>query len=170
MNPLYPQQMAGFRRSVPFSSLPSNTAAGLLRFYPDPHLALQLWSVYVRAVDPVLKILHIPTTQSAVIATILAPGSSGAPMVALTFAIYFAAVTALGHFEEPVELPSERSALLSGYKTALDQLLVMTDLMRRPDITSLQALAIYVVCTPWSPLTEIRSHSVHIDLFTSPRS
>ena len=89
MNPLYPQQMADFRRSVPFSSLPSNTAAGLLRFYPDPHLALQLWSVYVRAVDPVLKILHIPTTQSAVIATILAPGSSGAPMVALTFAIYF---------------------------------------------------------------------------------
>ena len=91
-------------------------------------------------------------------------------MVALTFAIYFAAVTALGHFEEPVQLPSERSARLSGYKTALDQLLVMTDLMRRPDITSLQALAIYVVCTPWSPLTEIRSHSVHIDLFTSPRS
>lgn len=170
MNPLYLQEIADFHRSVPFSSLPSDTAAGLLRFYPDPHLALQLWSVFVKAVDPVVKILHIPTTQSAVIATILAPSSSGAPMVALTFAIYFAAVTALGYLEEPVELPSERSALLSGYKTALDQLLVMTDLMRRPDITSLQALAIYVVCTSWSPLSEIRSHRVHIDLFTSPRS
>lgn len=91
-------------------------------------------------------------------------------MVALTFAIYFAAVTALGHFEEPIELPSERPALLSDYKTALDQLLVVTDLMRRPDITSLQALAIYVVCTACSLLTEIQSHHAHIDLFKSPRS
>lgn len=128
-------------QSGPFSDAASN----VLEFYPDPQVALQLWAVYVKYVDPVVKILHIPTTQSAVIATILDPKSAGASMVALTFAIYFAAITALSHNDEYIELPLEKSVLLKHYKTSLDRLLMVTDVMNRPEMTALQALAIYVV-------------------------
>lgn len=105
--------------------------------------------MYVKSVDPVLKILHIPTAQSAVVATILDPKSAGSSTVALTFAIYFAAVTALGHDDqnEPIELPCEMPVLLKRYKMSLDRLLLVTDLMNRPEMTALQALAIYVVST-----------------------
>lgn len=117
----------------------------MLDFYPDSNLALQLWALYVKSVDPVLKILHIPTVQSAVIATILDPKSADSSMVALTFAIYFAAVTTLEHCEEPIDLPMKRSTHLKHYKSALDQLLLVTEVMNRPEITALQALAIYTV-------------------------
>ncbi|PLB53696.1 hypothetical protein P170DRAFT_2424 [Aspergillus steynii IBT 23096] len=123
----------------------ADTSCAWLESYPDPQLALRLWSVYVNSVDPVLKILHIPTTQSAVIATILDPKSAGSSMVALTFAIYFAAITALGHHNEP-ELFLDKSVLLKRYKAALDRLLINTEVMNRPEITALQALAIYVTC------------------------
>ncbi len=125
----------------------------VLEFYPDIQLALRLWNVYVKSVDPVLKILHIPTVQSTVLATILEPRSAQSSTVALTFAIYFAAVTALCHDDdhEPIDLSCEKQALLNHYKISLDRLLVVTDLMKRPEIEALQALAIYVVSTEAGP-------------------
>ncbi|KIV83881.1 hypothetical protein PV11_05869 [Exophiala sideris] len=85
---------------------------------------------------------------STVVATILEPRSAQSSIVALTFAIYFAAVTALCHDDdhEPIDLPCEKLALLSRYKISLDRLLMGPDLMNRPDLTALQALAIYVTC------------------------
>ncbi|KAF7162570.1 hypothetical protein CNMCM5623_007816 [Aspergillus felis] len=119
-----------------------------LEFYPDTQLALRLWDVYVKSVDPVLKILHIPTVQSAAVATILDPRSAQPSTVALTFAIYYAAVTALCHgdSDEAVDLPWEKPVLLKRYQTALDRLLVTPGFMSRPELAGLQALAIYVTC------------------------
>ena len=74
-------------------------------------------------------------------------------MVVLTFAIYYAAVTALCHDDdEPIEPGVEKPVLLKRYQTALDRLLATPDIMSRPDITGLQALAIYVVCTETGPI------------------
>lgn len=131
------------------TAAPLDRDSDLLDVYPDAQLALRLWNVYVRSVDPVLKILHIPTIQSAVVATILDARSAQPSMVALTFAIYYAAVTALCHHDcdEPVDLSWEKPVLLKHYQTALDRLLVTPDFMKRPDVTGLQALAIYVVGT-----------------------
>lgn len=120
----------------------------LLKFYPDTQLALQLWNVYVKSVDPVLKILHIPTVQTTVVATVLDPRSAQHSTVALTFAIYFAAITALcyDNDHEPIDLPCEKEMLLKRYKTCLDHLLTVNDLIELSEMTALQALAIYVTC------------------------
>ncbi|OQD86763.1 hypothetical protein PENANT_c007G11380 [Penicillium antarcticum] len=121
-------------------------SSGILQWYPEPQLALQLWAVYVKSVDPVLKILHIPTTQSAVISTILDPKSARSSMIALTFAIYYAATTALSHDNEAIELPLGQPVLLERCKTTLDKLLLSPEAMKRPEMALLQALAIYVTC------------------------
>ena len=152
----------------------------VLEFYPDPQLALRLWTVYIKSVDPVLKILHIPTAQSAVVATILDPKSAGSSTVALTFAIYFAAVTAFSHDDqnEPIELPCEKSVLLKRYRMSLDRLLLVPDLMNRPEMTALQALAIYVVSAGsfleinYVPLLgwHIQLTTSDLDLFTGIRN
>lgn len=122
-----------------------DTASDILEFYPGPELALPLWQKYVHSVDPVLKILHIPTAQSAVIATILNPKSAGRSMVALTYAIYFAAITALEDGAEDITLPLEKKDLLKRYRLSLERLLIDTDIMNSPEMTSLQALAIFIV-------------------------
>ncbi|KAJ5238786.1 hypothetical protein N7468_003405 [Penicillium chermesinum] len=104
----------------------------ILEFYPEPQLALKLWAVYVESVDPVMKLLHIPTVQTSVISTILDPKAAGRSMVALTYAIYFAAVIALDQN--------------GGENCAAHRLLIVTDLMNWPEMTALQALTIYVTC------------------------
>ncbi|OAP61341.1 hypothetical protein AYL99_03544 [Fonsecaea erecta] len=133
----------------PSALTPSVLASDVLDFYPDTQLALRLWNVYVKSVDPVLKILHIPTVQSTVISTILDPRSAPSSTLALTYAIYFAAVTALCHEnsdDTAVDPHRENMKLLKRFKLALDRLLLVTDVMNQPDVTALQALAIYVTC------------------------
>lgn len=162
----------------PSSGAPSDTVSDVLEFYPDTQLALQLWTVYVKSVDPVLKILHIPTVQSTVIATILDLRSAQSSTVALTFAIYFAAITALCDDDnnEHIDLPCEKPVLLKRYKVALDRLLLVTDLMNQPEMMTLQALAIYVVSSDPGPEIDyvplfarpIELTMVVLDLFTSP--
>lgn len=128
-----------------------------LELYPDAQLALQLWNIFVKSVDPVLKILHIPTIQSTVIATIMDPRSAQSSTLALTFSIYYAAVTAISHDEssDSIGVSWDKPALLERYKTALDLLLTMTDLMKRPEIRLLQALAIYTVSGRNTDLTHL---------------
>jgi hypothetical protein len=146
----------------PDAGAPSSMLSDVLEFYPDTKLALQLWNLYVKSVDPVLKILHIPTVQSTVIATILDPRSAPSSTVALTFAIYFAAVTVLCHDNnnDPIDLPCEKLKLLKRYKMSLDRLLLITDLMNQPEMTALQALAIYVVSTEAGPEATVLPNSI----------
>lgn len=119
----------------------------ILDLYPDSQLALQLWDIYVKWVDPVLKVLHIPTVQSAVVATVLNPNAATPSTLALTFAIYYAAATVICHDDsgQPGGLPRETSVLLKRYQAALDRILLTPDVMSRPEVVDLQALTIYVV-------------------------
>ncbi|OQU97892.1 Fungal specific transcription factor domain-containing protein isoform 2 [Cladophialophora immunda] len=156
--PLHLQQGTKAHHTLPAQADacdPLDMPSDVLKFYPDAQLALRLWNVYVKSVDPVLKILHVPTVQTTVVETILDPRSAQSSTVALTFAIYYAAVTALLHDDknnEPVRLPCDGPTLLKRYKGCLDRLLTVNDLLIRPEMTSLQALAIYVTC--------LRAHEV----------
>jgi hypothetical protein len=86
---------------------PSDMVPDVLEFYPDIQLAIRLWNVYVKSVDPVLKFcMYQP---------FLEPRSAQSSTVALTFAIYFAALTALCHDDdhEPIDLPCEKLVLFA---------------------------------------------------------
>ncbi|KAJ9317100.1 transcriptional regulator family: Fungal Specific TF [Paecilomyces variotii] len=120
--------------------------ADITQFYPDATLALRLWTVYVNNVDPVLKILHIPTTQSAMVATIADTKSASPTMIALSFAIYFAAVTTLTDKEISELSSNDRQTLLYQYKTGLNQAVIKADYLNKPDLQTLQALVIYITC------------------------
>ncbi|KAF7589487.1 hypothetical protein BBP40_004241 [Aspergillus hancockii] len=116
------------------------------QLYLEPSLALRLWTTYVNNVNPVLKVLHIPTTQSAIIAMILDPGAADTSFLALGFAIFFAAVTSMDNREASEVLPEARQTHLKRYAAGLDQALVKGDYLSNPSVTELQALAIFVTC------------------------
>ncbi|KAJ5725707.1 uncharacterized protein N7483_007064 [Penicillium malachiteum] len=67
-------------------------------------------------------------------------------MVALTYAIYFAAITALEDGTEEITLPLEKKEILKRYRLPLERFLLNTDVINSPDMTSLQALAIFITC------------------------
>jgi hypothetical protein len=119
----------------------------VIQLCPHPKLALYLWETYVKSVDPIVKTLHIPTVQSTIISTILEPKSAPPATLALMFSIYFAAVTALCYDEiqNTTGVALDKVTLLKNFRAGLDQLLLTTEAMSQPSLTSLQALAIYVV-------------------------
>ncbi|ODM20347.1 hypothetical protein SI65_03400 [Aspergillus cristatus] len=124
----------------------SGFSSDAFQFHPDLQLAMRLWSTYVKRVDPVLKILHIPTRQSIVVETIMDPKSASPSQMALVFAIYFAAVTTLDKNEDSSILTGNRHTILDRYRTGLDQALMQTDFLSKPKLLDLQALAIFFTC------------------------
>ena len=118
-----------------------------MSLYPETQLSLCLWDVYINSVDPVVKVLHIPSIQSLIISAILSPELAASSTIVLTFSIFYAAVTALYHdgLHEITEFQWDKSELLRRFRTALDRLLFTADIISRPSLVELQALAIFVV-------------------------
>ncbi|CAG9996981.1 unnamed protein product [Clonostachys byssicola] len=113
------------------------------QFYPDTQLALILWTTYIENVDPVLKILHIPTMQSAMINVISRSQPHSYSMSALAFAVYFASVTSLSEDQLPHLTTEDREEMLQKYKKGINQVVTEGQLFNEPDLTVLQALAIF---------------------------
>ena len=113
---------------------------------PDSTMAIKLWRVYVRNVDPVSKILHLPSTQISLIDSIADHDSASGSLHALFFAIYFGAVTSLRSDEVTRLFEGDRFQLLGRFEQGLDEAFQEADMLNCPTVTTLQAFAIYLVC------------------------
>ncbi|RMJ17913.1 hypothetical protein BHE90_004277 [Fusarium euwallaceae] len=149
-----PPELDEVQESVPGSSSGLSLALGLSpmdlnagtdpdRLHPDAQLALRLWTVYAERVDPVLKILHIPTAQSAMIAMISGPKQTSYSLEALAFAVYYAAVTSLSENEMSTISVDSRQGFLQKCKLGLNQAITRADFLNEPNMMTLQALAIF---------------------------
>ena len=98
-------------------------------------------------VDPAVKILHGPSLrqylveQTAELAC--SPGSKGWP--ALEFAIYYTTTTSMTHDECLQRLGEEREVLLSKFRVGTEIALARADFVNTEDISTLQALVLYLV-------------------------
>jgi hypothetical protein len=118
---------------------------------PSQWQAIQLWQTFLGRVDPVAKVLHIPSTQPRFFAAINQPQNVSADTQALLFAICFAATTALVS-DDPLrqEIHSDIRRYQQGFEVALYR----SSFLDSPTLTSLQAMAIYQVCVLQSPLKD----------------
>ena len=115
--------------------------------HPPRDMILRLWAVYLRNVDPIVKILHRPTLTDEI--QLFANSSSrplSASQHARLFSIYFAAVTTLNDEECLKQFSRSRKDLASEFRLNTERALAAADYLGDPNITSLQALTIYVVC------------------------
>ncbi|OAA80327.1 Transcription factor [Akanthomyces lecanii RCEF 1005] len=119
--------------------------ADLTKLYPYPPQATFLWSIYKENVEPLVKILHIPTVEPLLRearkdATSLSPANE-----ALAFAIYFSALTALEPEEVQTNFRAAKSTVLAQYRFAVEQALARANLLDTSDITVLQAFTLYLL-------------------------
>ena len=103
----------------------------------------QLWQIYRNNVDPVVKILHLPTVEPLVYSTMNGEGSDDCR--ALLFAIYFAAVTSLSEVDAANLLGRNRRCCLLDFQARIEKVLIDAACLDAPSMLSLQALAIYIV-------------------------
>ncbi|RFU76916.1 fungal specific transcription factor [Trichoderma arundinaceum] len=124
---------------TPLRPLPLLDLDGIL---PTKLQALELWQTYVLKVDPLSKVLHIPTAQVKVYEAISSPETATPEARCLLFAIYFAATFSLSSSEVQNLLGKDKIDALDLFRSGLEHYLMTANALARPSITCLSALSI----------------------------
>lgn len=133
--------------SFGFDGLFSNphVSSDIFSLFPSRWQATQLWQTYLNNVDGLVKLLHVPSVQPKLFASINNPKDTPLDLSALFFAIYFAAVTSLRSPDTMIMLGQDREAALNLYQRGLEVCLHGGSFLDSPTIPSLQAMALYLV-------------------------
>jgi hypothetical protein len=118
----------------------------MLSLHPLPGQIRTYWAIYKDRVDPLVKVLHIPTIETTVLqaASHLANLSKG--FEALLFAIYYGAVTSLSPEDCQAKLNEDKTVLLSRYRFAIEQALARANFLTTEETIVLQAFVIFLIC------------------------
>ncbi|KAJ0122613.1 all development altered-3 [Diaporthe amygdali] len=117
----------------------------LRSLHPLPSQIPYMWQVYQENVDPIVKVLHVPTVENLVKETrknldSLTPGNE-----ALMFAIYFAAITSMDEEDTKKNFGVDRPRLISQYRFALEQSLAKAEFLVSSEMVVLQAFILFLV-------------------------
>ncbi|KAJ4016424.1 hypothetical protein NW752_003551 [Fusarium irregulare] len=122
-----------------------STEVDLDKYWPVPSVIPFLWSVYQENVEPLLKVLHIPTMEPVFRDARrdhkqLSPGNE-----ALVWAIYYAAITSLDPDEVRANLSVTKEDILVQYRFAVEQALAKANFLNSLDTPIMQALLIFLL-------------------------
>jgi hypothetical protein len=105
-----------------------------------------LWTKYVENVDPIMKVLHVPTSQVVVERAIASPQDVPKDQQCLLAAVKFAAVSSLSDEDCLAYLSTSRLQLLSFFRLEVHSTLKQSNYLVSHNFVTLQALVIYLVC------------------------
>lgn len=125
---------------------PSTPSANLLELHPTYENAMKFWKLYVDNVDPIVKAVHVPTTQLILQRVAAQPSSASKANEALVFAIYHFALISITDTECMEKFHEQRLRLLTRYHDALRQALVNVNFLRTTDLTVFQAFLLFLLC------------------------
>lgn len=117
-------------------------------FHPDPVHAFRLWQIFLDRVNPVTKVIHVPTVQPYVVEAATDPSNVPLKYRALLFSIYLMATISLTDAECTQLLGLPRVQALQRFTSATRSALLQFDFLRNYDMASLQALVLFLVTTP----------------------
>ncbi|KAJ5738177.1 fungal-specific transcription factor domain-containing protein [Penicillium malachiteum] len=115
------------------------------QYYPSHVDAMKLWTVHVHNVEPLCKILHIPTTTNMVEIASQQPATASKANECLLFAIYHSAVFSMTDEDCVQEFSQSRTPLMLLYRNAFQQALVNASWLKTTEMPVLQALVLFLV-------------------------
>lgn len=124
---------------------PLSPVGDLVHLHPTYEAACKLWTVYVEYIDPICKIVHVPTGRDMVQHAASDPSLVSKPTEALLFSIYHFAVRVLTEAECGEFFGQRRSTLLSTYHDAFRHSLVRASFLRTTDPQVLQAFTLFLL-------------------------
>lgn len=126
--------------------------ATLEELQPSAAHIFRLWQIFLERVNPLTKIVHVPTLQPY-----LVEATSGSPNVppsvkSLLFAIYTLSTVSMTPDECLNMLGYSRETALQRFSNGVRLSLIRTNFMKTYDLETLQALVIYLVSLPTGQL------------------
>ncbi|RAK97339.1 C6 zinc finger domain-containing protein [Aspergillus ibericus CBS 121593] len=125
----------------------------LHELHPDPRHIYRFWQIFVEKVNPMTKIVHVPTLQQQVLDASWDPANASKPLTAILFAIYTLAVTSMSSNDCQAFFDETREGLLRRYRAATVRALVAADFLTTRDLEVLQALVLFLFSNPGSELS-----------------
>ncbi|KAK5700641.1 hypothetical protein LTR97_005158 [Elasticomyces elasticus] len=117
----------------------------LLDYHPTHSHAMMLWEAHIDMVEPLCKILHIPTTRKMIEMVTQQPAIASKSEECLLFAIYHFAVYAMTEEECLMRLAQGKAALLQAYHYAARQALVNASFLKTTELSIIQALILFLL-------------------------
>ena len=128
---------------------------------PRAEKASFLWDIFVKKVDPHCKILHKPTMQKIINQSGGGPATMAKNMDPLVFSIYLAAVAKLSSDDCKKYLLEDKNTLLSRYRFAAEQALARAEFLSSAEVSTLQALVVFMVSDDHRKVFAVESESDH---------
>jgi len=119
----------------------------LLRYHPGHAEALFLWKMHVENLEPLCKILHIPTTSQIVETVSQNPSIATKTDECLLFSIYHFAVFSMTEDDCSQHFHQSRTILLSKYSFATRQALLNASFLKTTSFTILQSLILFLMAS-----------------------
>ena len=114
--------------------------------YPTPANMSTLWIAFTENINPLNKIVHVPSTQPIISKALTDPQSVSKPDTALIFGCWLGGVSSLDDQDCRVLLGEPRSVLLKRYKLATQKALLSANYLRSSNLNCLRAFVLYLVC------------------------
>jgi hypothetical protein len=109
------------------------------------HILQKMLNFYIDRVDPLMKLLHIPTFWSTLTNALQSPRDMSKGLEALIFAFYLATTTSLDDNECCCLLGEPKLIICARYNTAARQALVKASLLKTSSLMTLQAYLLFIV-------------------------
>lgn len=106
-----------------------------------------LWQSYVRYVDPVMKVFHIPSMQQVIDGILSNSQPTTKSSEALLAAIKFCAITSLSDDDCWSNFSTSRETLLEMFRSEVQATLNAANFLTSHDLITLQAFVIFLVST-----------------------
>lgn len=113
--------------------------------HPGYEEANKLWNAYVQNVEPLCKVLHIPTVAKMVKTVSKEPSMASKSDECLLFAIYHFAVFSMSDADCLREFNQSRNDLISKYRTVVYQTLINVSWLNTTSMPVLQAYTLFLI-------------------------
>ncbi|KAK5207203.1 hypothetical protein LTR72_008945 [Exophiala xenobiotica] len=125
----------------------SSESVDLHELHPIEGRIFTLWQVFLENVDPLVKLIHVPTIQRQILHASQNLANIPPTFESLMFSMYYAAVTSVQCADTCQMLfQEERQTSLDRYRFGTEQALAKADFMSNPNVPTLQALTLYLIC------------------------
>ena len=117
----------------------------LHQYHPTHAEAMLLWKTHVENVEPICKVLHIPTVSRMVETVSQQPEAASKTEEALLFAIYHFAIFSMTEEDCQITFGHTRAALMQTYHFAARQALVNASFLKTSELSLLQSLVLFLI-------------------------
>ncbi|CRK40515.1 hypothetical protein BN1708_008242, partial [Verticillium longisporum] len=112
---------------------------------PSPVQIFRLWQVFLERVNPLSKLVHVPTLQPIVVEAAANHRNVANNIQALLFSIYLISTITMSETESRQMLDTSRNEAIKKFTIGVKSALTRVNFLKNYDMTTLQALVLYLI-------------------------